>query len=116
METGLSIGKVMKRVLKDVLPNKVFPLIAPANTPYPFIIYRRSSISINHNKDRDCANTVRAEVVIASTNYEESIAIAENVRGKLEHGHGKIGDLKIHNVLLVTADESFLSDAYIQKI
>lgn len=116
METGLSIGKVLKRVLEDVLPKKVFPLIAPANTPYPFIIYRRSSISINHNKDHDCANSVRAEVVIASTNYEESIAIAENVRKKIEHGHGKIGDLKIHNVLLVTADESFLSDAYIQKI
>jgi hypothetical protein len=32
MATSLSIGKIIKAQLNDIIPDKVFPLIAPAKT------------------------------------------------------------------------------------
>ncbi|MBD5229555.1 MAG: DUF3168 domain-containing protein [Bacteroidales bacterium] len=98
------------------MPKKVFPLIAPAKTDYPFIIYRRSGVTVSSNKDYSGEDTARIEVITAAVNYDESIKIAEDIREALEHKRGKVNGLIIEDIELIQADESYLSDAYVQKL
>lgn len=116
MNTALSVGKVIKQQLDSVMPKKVFPLIAPAKTDYPFIIYRRSGVTVSSNKDYSGEDTARIEVITAAVNYDESIKIAEDIREALEHKRGKVNGLIIEDIELIQADESYLSDAYVQKL
>lgn len=48
--TGLSIGKVVYSILssdnslREIISNKIYPLIADEGTTFPFIIYSRIGI------------------------------------------------------------------------
>lgn len=52
----ISIGKAIKSLLVDGLKetdvkSKIYPLIADEGTTFPFIIYRRNSITPESDKD-----------------------------------------------------------------
>lgn len=115
--TALSAGKFVMGLIKDILPNKVFPLIAPANTQYPFIIYRRANIQVKTNKDILCKqDTATVEIIIASPDYVETIELSEKVRSKIENAELSIQNTDISNIYLIQASESYLNDAHIQKL
>lgn len=116
MATSLSIGKIIKAQLNDIIPDKVFPLIAPAKTQYPFIIYRRSGISVYGSKDGIYEDGPTVEIIVASLSYEDSINLAEKIRIALENKQGTVNGIRITGIDLIGADESYLSDAYIQKL
>lgn len=115
--SSLQIGKSIYTVLSEVLPKKCFPLVADQGTTYPFIVYRRVALNPATTKDRfNYSELATVEVMIADNNYSGSINLAEQVKEKLEHTRGNISDINIGKIKLFTAEESFLEDAYIQKM
>ena len=114
---NFEIGKDIKALLSSstevssALGDKIFPLIAAAKTTFPFLVYRRSYYSPMGNKDYD-GERVGVEIVIASTQYEEGVKIADAVADALLHKQTQI----IDDIQAVTMSEDFVEDTYLQRI
>lgn len=120
---SLQIGKAIYDILHtnaDIvtrLQDKIFPLISEQNTTFPFIVYKRTGIISAYSKDRYTANeSVTMDIIIASDKYNETIEIAELVRLSLEGKKGLYSGIQIEEIRLLSADEDFMEDTYIQTI
>ena len=112
---NFSIGKELNRILMEAnvngISNKIFPLIANANTTFPFLVYRRNYYRPINNKDLE-DEIVGIEIVIAATKYEESVVIADRVASALLHKKTEvIDDIQINNMY-----EDFIDDTFLQHI
>ena len=65
MDNSLLIGKYIYKLLTEddslariVTPKKVFPLVANADTTYPFVVYSRIGLNVEYCKDGLVENTV----------------------------------------------------------
>ena len=113
---NFEVGKHIKSML-DV-PNvsmyvkgKVFPLVANANTDFPFLVYRRSSYIPENNKDFE-GEKVNIEIAIASTKYIESLEIANNVCDALNHKEDEL----IEDRTVMNQYEDYTDDTFLQYI
>ena len=120
---SLQIGKAIYEMLHSdtaimaKLQDKIFPLISEHNTTFPFIVYKRTGIVPAYTKDRYTANeSVTIDIIIASDKYNETIEIADLVRLSLEGKKGLYSGIQIEDVRLLSADEDFIEDTYIQTI
>lgn len=120
---SLQIGKAIYELLHSNteiearLQDKVFPLISEHNTTFPFVVYKRTGIIPAYTKDRFSANdTVTVEIIVASDNYIEAVEIADLVRTTLEEKKGAYSNIWIDDIRLVSADEDFIEDTFIQTI
>ena len=112
---GLEIGKAIYKVLEGT--TKVYPLVADMGASYPFIVYRRSGLSHANTKDRfNYQELATVEVVVAAASYTESIQIAKQVLGRMEHTRGLYEGISISEIKLVGAEEDYIEDAFIQKL
>ena len=112
---NFAIGKELNRILTEAnvagITNKIFPLIANANTTFPFLVYRRNYYRPASNKDFE-DEIVGVEMVIAATKYEESVDIADAVASALLHKETDIiDDIQINNMY-----EDFIDDTFLQHI
>lgn len=112
---NFAIGKELNRILTEAnvtgIDNKIFPLIANANTTFPFLVYRRNFYRPTSNKDLE-DEVVGVEIVIAATKYEESVIIADSVASALLHKKTDIiDDIQINNMY-----EDFIDDTFLQHI
>lgn len=113
--SGLQVGKAIKTILSGI--DKVYPLVADEGTTYPFVVYRRSGLYPATTKDRySYREMATVEILVAANSYLDSITLAEQVKGKLEHTRGKYNDINIGDITLVNADENFVEDAFTQKL
>ena len=114
---NFEVGKDIKTLLSlspevsSALGNKIFPLIAAAKTTFPFLVYRRSYYNPMTNKDYE-GERVGIEIVIASTQYEEGVKIADAVADALLHKQTQ----NIDDIEAVTMSEDFIEDTYLQRI
>ncbi len=120
---SLQIGKAIYEMLHSdtaimaKLQDKIFPLISEHNTTFPFIVYKRTGIVPAYTKDKYAVNeSVTMDFIIASDKYNETIEIADLVRLSLEGKRGLYSDIKIEDIRLLSADEDFIEDTYIQTI
>lgn len=120
---SLQIGKAIYQILhsnEDVvakLQDKIFPLIADINTTFPFIVYKRTGIIPAYTKDRYSVNdTVTVEIIIASDKYNDAVEIASLVRVALQGKNGTFSNIEIEDIRLVSADEDFIEDTFIQTL
>lgn len=120
---SLQIGKAIYEMLHSdtaimaKLQDKIFPLISEHNITFPFIVYKRTGIVPAYTKDRYTANeSVTMDIIIASDKYNETIEIADLVRLSLEGKKGLYSGIQIEDVRLLSADEDFIEDTYIQTI
>ena len=117
--SSLYIGRAINSLLRDNLAlvravgQKIYPIVAEVSTTYPFIIYRRSSLTPASNKDQR-AEAVYLDVFVVTERYATGVDIAELVRTALERGN--YSDTKIQDIKLVNASEDFLDDAFIQNL
>ena len=65
MDNSILIGKYIYKLLtedevlaKIVTPKKIFPLVANAETTYPFIVYSRTGLNVEYCKDGIVEDTV----------------------------------------------------------
>ena len=114
---NFEVGKDIKTLLSlspevsSALGNKIFPLIAAAKTTFPFLVYRRSYYNPMSNKDYE-GERVGIEIVIASTQYEEGVKIADAVADALLHKQTQT----IDDIEAINMSEDFVEDTYLQRI
>lgn len=119
---SLSIGAHVYRKLSGspelvkLVANKIYPLSTKANSSFPFVIYRRSFLAAAYTKDGYYEDAVTVEIAVASDNYLNSVTIAEEVRKALENKRGRYDDFDVIDARLVSADEDFIEDTFIQHL
>ena len=80
---GSEIRDILSAALGEDVKAKIFPLVAPANTTFPFLVYRRSGYSPNSDKDLQ-GEIVFIELAVITTEYAESVEIANKVADILQ--------------------------------
>lgn len=123
MDNTLKIGKYIRQFLiederynKIVGQSKTFPLIANAETSFPFVVYQRTSAKVNYTKDGRYQNILAVEITIICDNYPESIDLLCLVRNILEGKRYKDEDIWIRDIKVDEVSEDFNEDTFIQRI
>lgn len=123
MDNTLKIGKYIRQFLiEDERYNemvgqvKTFPLIANAETDFPFVTYQRTNAKVLYTKDGRYENMLTVEITILCDNYPESIDILCLVRDILEGRRYKDEDIYIRDIRVNEVSEDFNEDTFIQRI
>ena len=120
--TTIQIGKVINALLNadtnlvEKIGNRVFPIVSKEGTQYPFVVYRRNSVTPSYCKDGLASETASVDVVIASNTYTNSIEVADLVRAALDRKACVYQDTTIRHIEMTTAEEDFIDDTYIQTL
>ena len=118
MTTAISVNKYIfqilstDRQLKELVKEKIYPLIAEESTTFPFIIFKRNNIVTDYTKDGRVNDTVDVSIAIAAKNYNQTVAIAERVRELLELKRNEYFKL----IQLTSVAEDYVDDAFIQEL
>lgn len=120
---SISISKhVYKRLSEDedliqAVGERIYPLSTLSETSFPFIVYRRNSLVPESTKDRySTGDAVTVEIAVVSDNYLSSVNIAQSVRRALEYKWAKYEDFSVTDARLMSADEDFIEDTFIQRL
>lgn len=118
METAISVNKHIFQLLnedaqlKELVGNKIYPLVVKQNIDFPFIIFKKEGVNPIYSKDLLSYDTVIINVAIAAINYDDTVAIAERVRAVLENYRSTY----FYNILLDNVSEDFVDDTFIQQL
>ena len=103
--------------LKKLVGDKIYPLSTTKSATFPFVLYKRSSLTPECTKDRySTGDSVSMEVVVASDKYLNSITIAEEVRKALEGKRGEYDNFSVIDARLSSASEDYIEDTFIQNL
>lgn len=105
--------------LQDVVDtNNIFPLAAPADTPYPFIIYHRDNISPQYTKVvyGGWDNNVSISIDVYTNDYKQGAEILNIIRNIYENKKLDNDDIHIDQIRVVAISEQFTNDGYRQTI
>ena len=123
MDNSLLVGKYIYKLLAEdvvlytkVTPKKIFPLVANADTTYPFIVYARTGLMVDYCKDGTIENRIDFQIVSVSENYVESLEVANQIRNILEMNRYKDEDICIRECKLSSVSEEYMEDAFIQRL
>ena len=120
--TAIQIGKVINALLNadtnlsEMIGNRVFPIVSKEGTQYPFVVYRRNSVTPTYCKDGLASETASVDIVIASNTYTNSIEVADRVRAAIDKRACVFQDTTVTNIEMTTAEEDFVDDTYIQTL
>lgn len=123
MDNSLLVGKYIYKLLSEdevlsakVTPKKIFPLVANADTTYPFIVYARTGLVVDYCKDGTVENRIEFQVLAVSENYVESLEVANQIRRTLELIRYKDDDICIRECKISSVQEEYMEDAFIQRL
>ncbi len=123
MDNSLLVGKYIYMMLSEdevlsgkVTSRKIFPLVANADTTYPFIVYSRTGLTVEYCKDGTVEDTVDFLILSVSDNYVESLEVANQIRSILENKRYKDDTIQISSIRLSSVQEEYMEDAYIQRL
>lgn len=123
MANSILIGKLIYSVLSqssDVstsVGQRIFPIVAPSDTDYPFIVYTRSNAyPQNGTKDGWDGDSISFQVTVATSTYFEGAELANKVRDLFENCVISGTDLTIENIRMTSCTELFNEDTYIQNL
>ena len=120
--TTIQIGKVINALLSadsglsEMIGNRVFPIVSKEGTQYPFVVYRRNSVTPTYCKDGLASETASVDIVIASNTYTNSIEVADLVRAAIDKRACVFQGTTVSNIEMTTAEEDFVDDTYIQTL
>lgn len=104
-KTSISIIRELRKILlsnvelKQIVGERIFPLVADVETQYPFIVIKRNSLTVNYTKDILLLDENLLTFSILAEDYEKAVNIAELVRITLENKKTDfIRDCRITNV------------------
>lgn len=120
---SLSIGKHIYKLLTEseklnrMVGNRIFADSTKTETVFPFVLYKRNSLTPAYTKDRyGIGDAVTVEIVVASDKYLISVDIIEEVRKALERKRGVYDNFKVVDAKLIGANEDFIEDTFIQSL
>lgn len=123
MSHSLLIGKLIYATIqasenvRALVGTKVFPIVAPADTDFPFIVYTRSNAYPQRGtKDGWLDDNVAFQITIAADTYNESVELADKIRDLFENCVISSTELTINNIRMTSCTELFNEDTYIQNL
>ena len=124
MNNSILIGKLIyERLssspeLKKYIANKIFPLIAEQETTFPYVAFSKDSITPSYTKGGNFEDTVSVQIIVASTDYLESLNIANIVRKIFECRLYSCDELQITESRLSSVSEAYddNANAFIQRL
>ena len=124
MKNTIKIGKTIYKMLSGStavtaeVGNKIYPLIAPDTTTFPFIVFSRSGIDTQYCKD--CAYEDRAAitVIVVAEDYETAVDTANAVRQAIENKRYNDTDnqIEIKGAYLQGVTEYYQNDTHVQTL
>lgn len=128
MDKSLLTTEYMRKIveqdaelIKLVPKDKIFGMINHSGNSYPFIVYSRSALNPQYNKDHGLSNglghknTVQITVDCYSDKYVESLTVANAFRNALEGKGWKDKDIYIDYFELVSASENTDGESYFMQ-
>ena len=115
------IGTVIRKILidnedvKQLVGDKIFPLVAPQSTEGDLIVYYRDEYSKDYTKMGVYNDNCKVYVTIVSDSYDRSQEIAEAVINALEGTFFQNTDNQIQ-VRLSDSTEDYADNKYIQVL
>ena len=115
------IGTVIRKILidnedvKQLVGDKIFPLVAPQSTEGDLIVYYRDEYSKDYTKMGVYNDNCKVYVTIVSDSYDRSQEIAEAVNNALEGTFFLNTDNQIQ-VRLSDSTEDYADNKYIQVL
>lgn len=122
MLNSILISKVIYSILiEDEEINKyinkqIYPLVAEANTNFPFITFTRDSINTISSKDGYYEDNIIFSINVVSANYLSSLEIANRVRQLFQRKKISSNDLNLYDVKLTSINEEYNDNAYVQAL
>lgn len=125
MTEGIYIGKFIYAILKgnNAISTsltsaegklKIFPLVANSNVTLPYITYKKDNLSTVSNKDGWESDKAQFTIAVCDKNYDSGCDIAQEIRKSFTFQRCVFGNMEILNSQLVSMDEAWASDAYVQ--
>lgn len=117
---SIGVGKIVFTLLNEdsrltaLVGNKIYPVIVEKDTSYPFIVYKRSNITSNYTKDLHLTDDVSIDIVCVTATYAEGIEIAGIIKDTLEDK--RIKDFEVERIVLDSASEDYVDNAFIQSL
>lgn len=104
--------------LAKYVGTRVFPMIAELGTQFPYLAFSKTYISPTYTKDFYTEDSVGIEIVVASTDYLESLDIANIVRSIFECKKLRTEDLNISQITFNSITEGYddQANAFVQRL
>lgn len=120
----LNIGSFIYKTLRNdsnlavklSIGNNIYPIVAEDGTSTPFIIYRRTGLTSNSCKDGYYEDIVRVEIKAVCSTYAESVSVINRIREIIEQQHFDWNKMRVEEVEIENASESYEFNAYTQTI
>lgn len=105
--------------LNTYVNGRIVPLVAEFETQFPYIAFSRTNIIPYYTKDFHTQDTVNVEIVVAATDYLQSLEIANEVRACLECKYiATTEDMTVYETKLLSATEAYddMANAFVQRL
>jgi hypothetical protein len=114
---GLHLTKAIQAILAGAGITNAQAVVAEENTPQPFAVYRRASLSVDDTKDR-LAQTQRASlsVQVVSMDYQSGLMLADSITEALVGKTGTFEGVVIGDITLTDAAEMYSETSYLQDL
>ena len=105
-----------KELMKLVSPTSIFPIVAQANTKYPYIVMQRTGIRASYSKAGITEDNVTLEIIAISNDYSQSIDIAQLIRETIDGKRYRSDEIEIDDIEVESITEEFVDNAYLQRL
>ena len=114
---GLHLTKAIQAILADADITNAHAIVAEENTPQPFAVYRRASLSVDGTKDR-LLQTQHAtlSVQVVSMDYQSGLLLADSITDALVGKAGTFEGVAIGDITLTDASEMYNETSYLQDL
>ena len=123
MDNSILVGKHIRNILvgdetlsQYLQSGQITALVANENTTFPFIVFSRTGLTPSYTKDGLLESNITFEIVCVSTDYVESLEIANIVRNLLECKCYTDEEIYIKQIILSAVNEDYMYDAYVQRL
>ena len=110
--TKIRAALLERQEIKDLVGEKIFPVMAPKDTPGDFIIYQRDEYSKEYNKMGIYSQSCKVYVNAISEDYDRSQELAYQINECLEGKHAEFN----MDVYLIDSTEDYEDGKYIQVL
>lgn len=112
----LNFGKYIYAKLKDLVEDRVYPLVADNNVTMPFIVYQRSNLTSDITKDGLYEDNVTMTISIAAETYSQALELAKSARELLEVTSAQYESMDISDAAISLATEAYSNNAYVETL
>lgn len=123
MNSILKVGKIFKSLITGMegvnkkIKGRVFPSVADENTPFPYIVYNRTSTQFEATKDSYSQfRTASVDLIVCGSAYTQSLDIAYAIADNMPSGDIVVDEFDISEIKLVSASEQYSNDCFIQVL